>query len=418
MKNFGGIEIIMIAALALMILASTSASNTNRNRNYMNLNKFKIISIIMLMLLTIPSVSAIVTNIIASEDTFSYFQTPDANMGGNKEVSVWNYYGRQSDFAYIKFANISGTGSPNIPSNSNINSATMWLYTRAGESQTITFYTPSASWTESGLSWNNQPSPVTPYASVAQDGSTAHWTSVDVTNIVRKWNDGTITNNGLVALSDGGGASASTDWRSKENITNKPYISVDYTASSQPVTTPSPTTPAPTATSTLTPIPCSTSTSSVNLHGEKTDVIIGENVLLKLSAINIIGNPIMHVQVIIIPPNGWSVTSSEFSKSGAGQYVTMYDLKPVDGSRDIEVNIMPNQIGDNFEVKGRIIYYLGDDLSTKEDCTLNLPIKVRKEPVQIPLSGSADVPAKLPGFGGGIAIIEILFIAIYIRKRF
>lgn len=116
---------------------------------------------------------------------------------------------------------------------------------------------------------------------------------------------------------------------------------------------------------------------SVNLHGEKTDVALGENVLLKLSAVNIIGNPTMHVQVIIIPPNGWSVTSSEFSKSGAGQYTTMYDLKPEDGSRDIEVKIMPNQIGDNFEVKGRIIYYFGDDLTTREDHTLNLPIKVR-----------------------------------------
>ena len=190
------------------------------------------------ILAVVPAAGATVTNITPSEDTFSYIFEPDTNMGGNTEVSVWNYYGRQSDYAYIKFANISGTGSPNIPSNSNINSATMWLYTRAGESQTITFYTPSASWTESSLTWNNQPSPVTPYASVAQDGSTAHWTSVDVTNIVRKWNDGTITNNGLVALSDGGGASASTDWRSKENKTNKPYISVDYTAPPNDITPP------------------------------------------------------------------------------------------------------------------------------------------------------------------------------------
>jgi hypothetical protein len=343
----------------------------------MNLNKFKII-IIMLMLLTIPSVSATVTNIIASEDTFSYFLSPDdANIGGMTDVGVWNYHGRQSQIAYIKFTNISGMGSPNIPSNSNINSATMWLYTRAGESQTITFYTPSVSWTEKSLTWNNQPSSVTPYASEAQDGSTAQWTSVDITNIVRKWNDGTITNNGLVALSNGGGGSASASWNSKENIINKPYISVDYTSPSPPVTTPSPTTPAPTATLTSTLIPSST-TSSVNLHGEKTDVVLGENVLLKLSAINIIGNPIMHVQVIIIPPNGWSVISSEFSKSGAGQYVTMYDLKPEDGSRDIEVKIMPNQIGDNFEVKGRIIYFFGDDISTREDHTLKLPIKVRE----------------------------------------
>jgi hypothetical protein len=151
-------------------------------------------------------------------------------------------------------------------------------------------------------------------------------------------------------------------------------------------------------------------TASVNLHGEKTDVLLGENVLLKLSAINIIGNPIMHVQVIIIPPNGWSVTSSEFSKSGAGQYTTMYDLKPEDGSRDIEVKIMPNQIGDNFEVKGRIIYYFGDDLSTREDHTLNLPIKVRKETTSISDS------EKLPGFEIILAGIGMI-LALSFRRR-
>ncbi|MHC1575090.1 MAG: WD40 repeat domain-containing protein [Candidatus Methanogasteraceae archaeon] len=68
-------------------------------------------------------------------------------------------------------------------------------------------------------------------------------------------------------------------------------------------------------------------TASVNLHGEKTDVVLGEEVLLKLSAVNIIGNPLMHLQVIIIPPSGWSVTSSEFTKSGAGQYTTTYDIE-------------------------------------------------------------------------------------------
>jgi uncharacterized repeat protein (TIGR01451 family) len=151
---------------------------------------------------------------------------------------------------------------------------------------------------------------------------------------------------------------------------------------------------------------------SVNLHGEKTDVVLGENVLLKLSAINIIGNPVMHVQVIIIPPNGWSVTSSEFSKSGAGQYTTMYDLKPEDGSRDIEVKIMPNQIGDNFEVKGRIIYYFGDDLSTREDHTLNLPIKVRAV-----VNTQAPTPhPTTPGFGSVIAFSSVILVW-YLRIR-
>ncbi|MDD5616363.1 MAG: PEGA domain-containing protein [Candidatus Methanoperedens sp.] len=156
---------------------------------------------------------------------------------------------------------------------------------------------------------------------------------------------------------------------------------------------------------------------SVSLYGEKTDVVMGENVLLKLSAINIIGNPIMHVQVIIIPPNGWSVTSSEFSKSGAGQFTTIYDLKPEDGSRDIEVQIMPNQIGDNFEVKGRIVFYFGDDISTKEDIPLNLPIKVRKEPGQTAPAGSADVPVKAPGFDMISEIIGLLLLAIILKGK-
>jgi hypothetical protein len=191
------------------------------------------------MLLTIPSVSATVTNIEASADTTAFRGSTPATqlntiMGNDTNVGVWNYHNdvTQGKFGYIKFANISGIGSPNIPSNSIINSATMWLYTRAGESQTITFYTPSGPWDENTLNWINKPSIVTPYASVAQDGSTEHWTIVDVTNIVRKWNDGTIPNNGLVAVSNGGGGSASSDWNSKENLINKPYISVDYTAPS------------------------------------------------------------------------------------------------------------------------------------------------------------------------------------------
>ncbi len=84
----------------------------------------------------------------------------------------------------------------------------------------------------------------------------------------------------------------------------------------------------------------------------------------------------MAVQVILIPPSGMSVTSSEFTTSGAGQYTTTYKLEPGDG-KDIEVRIKTNQQGD-FNVKGEIIYYYGDDKSTAEEHTLNLPIKVRE----------------------------------------
>ncbi len=91
------------------------------------------------------------------------------------------------------------------------------------------------------------------------------------------------------------------------------------------------------------------SSSAVLLHREKTDVVLGEDILLKLSEVNLINKPPMTVQVILYPPSGMSVTGSDFVKSGAGIYTTTYTLNPGDG-KDIEVHIKSNQVGD-FVVK-------------------------------------------------------------------
>lgn len=149
---------------------------------------------------------------------------------------------------------------------------------------------------------------------------------------------------------------------------------------------------------------------SVSLHGEKTDVVMGEDILLRLSAVNLITKPKMHVQVIIIPPSGMSVTSSEFSKSAAGQFTANYQLEPGDG-KDIEVRIRSNQVGE-FNVNGRIIYYFGDDKDKSEDQTLNLPIKVRKEVA----SGQEPAGKSTPGFEGVIGISGLLFVLVLIKR--
>ncbi|MCZ7382046.1 MAG: PEGA domain-containing protein [Candidatus Methanoperedens sp.] len=177
------------------------------------------------------------------------------------------------------------------------------------------------------------------------------------------------------------------------------YVSATLTSIAKETITPTITTTAPTSTSGQPP-----TNASVNLHGEKTDVVLGEDILLKLSAVNLITKPKMHVQVIIIPPSGMSVASSEFSKSGAGQFTANYELEPGDG-KDIEVRIKSNQVGD-FNVNGRIVYYFGDEKDKSEDYTLNLPIKVR--PAQI-----AQTP--IPGFGVLIGLIG-LFLALILKK--
>jgi|GEM_PF-12565 len=127
----------------------------------------------------------------------------------------------------------------------------------------------------------------------------------------------------------------------------------------------------PAATPTITKIP----SASVELYGEKTDVDLGEDIVLKLSAVNLITKPVMNVQVILIPPSGMSVTSSEFATSTAGQANSKFEVQPGD-QRSIIVTMQTTQIGD-FTVKGRIVYYFGDNTSTAEDHTLELPIKVR-----------------------------------------
>ncbi|CAD7773181.1 MAG: hypothetical protein KBONHNOK_00598 [Candidatus Methanoperedenaceae archaeon GB50] len=167
------------------------------------------------------------------------------------------------------------------------------------------------------------------------------------------------------------------------------------------------------------PTPRGTSTASVHLYGEKTDVVLGEDVLLKLSAVNIIGNPTMHVQVIIIPPSGWSVTSSEFATSGTGQYTTTYDIEPGVG-RDIEVRIRPNQIGDDFEVQGRIIYYFEDDPTKREDHTLTLPIKVRAKAesgVEQTESPPESNGSSTPGFAAVVTVAGVLAVYLWRKRR-
>ena len=174
-------------------------------------------------------------------------------------------------------------------------------------------------------------------------------------------------------------------------------------------------------------LPTAPPNASVKLHGERTDVVIGDNILLKLSAVNLITKPVMHVQVIVIPPSGMSVTSSGFAMSGAGQFTSDYEIEPGVG-RNIEVAIVANQVG-NFTVEGRVVYYFGDDMANAEDYTLELPIRVRSVGEG---SGPSVTPSALttppedqdgtgifglPGFKVVFVMIGLLITVLLLRER-
>lgn len=150
---------------------------------------------------------------------------------------------------------------------------------------------------------------------------------------------------------------------------------------------------------------------SVYLHGEKTIVTVGEDILLSLSAVNMITKPTMRLQLILKVPSGMSVSSAEFIEAGAGMYTATYAVEP-GKERHIGVNIKTNQAGE-FYVEGFICYYFGEDKSNAEYRNVALPVKVKPvstpiERTQTPSSTPTEDPEELKVFASLNPVISVI----------
>lgn len=161
--------------------------------------------------------------------------------------------------------------------------------------------------------------------------------------------------------------------------------------------------------------------SSINFYGEKTDVYLGEEIIVRLSIVNLDSNPKMHAQVIILPSSGMSVTSAEFTKVSAGQFASNYLLEPGDG-RNIEIKLRSNQVGE-FDIKGRVVYYFGDDSENIQDYSLDLPVTVRKPTVLTEVAEKTSQPKGMQGFevillgAGMIAFVTLFSIGVILALK-
>ncbi|MCK4240352.1 MAG: PKD domain-containing protein [Candidatus Atribacteria bacterium] len=186
-------------------------------------------------------------------------------------------------------------------------------------------------------------------------------------------------------------------------LTPTPTQRVTHTGTPETITPPAPTTSKPGGV-------------IVYLHGEKTDVTVREDIVLSLSAVNLITKPTMTLQLILKVPSGMSVTSTEFIESGAGMYTATYTVEP-GKERHIGVNIRTNQVGD-FNVEGNICYYFGGDKSTAEYKNIKLPVKVNPTPTPA-LTGIAPTssPTETPGFELIFAVLGSLAVACFMRQK-
>lgn len=149
-----------------------------------------------------------------------------------------------------------------LPSGATVDNTTLHLYlynTEQAVDTTLICRRVTADWSESGITWNNQPGEDTTSQANSTVSTALNWKEWNVTDIVRNWHSGSWSNYGLKILSSGGAKSHS--FRSREYTSNKPILTINYhlpeptpIPSPTPTLTPTPT-PKPKATPTLTPTP-------------------------------------------------------------------------------------------------------------------------------------------------------------------
>lgn len=151
----------------------------------------------------------------AIADAYVYSNFPYSNFGGDAYLKVGMGAGGERR-SYVQF-DVSA-----IPSGAAIHSATLNLYCTFSN-LTVSVHQVTSSWTEEGITWNNQPSFVSTPTDSTSEGS-GGWCSWDVIRDVQAWVDGAAVNHGFVLMSDG-----QHTFYSRDSIgSKKPVLDITY----------------------------------------------------------------------------------------------------------------------------------------------------------------------------------------------
>jgi hypothetical protein len=153
------------------------------------------------------------------------------------------------------------------------------------------------------------------------------------------------------------------------------------TPSEPPATTTTPTqTSTPTTTPTLTSTPISPTPTQtelqpgqpyVNLYGQKTNVSVGEEIIISLSVVNPITSPgTLLVQLTLKIPSGWSITSSGFGHVVGGMSTNAYEIEQGPNTQAIEVHILANEAYTGNVIGYMDYYFIGEEPKHHTEATL------------------------------------------------
>ena len=164
----------------------------------------------------------------------------------------------------------------------------------------------------------------------------------------------------------------------------------------------------------------------LDLHGQVTDVIVGEEIILYLTIANPITSPgMLSVQLTLQVPSGWSVTAAGFAQGVGGLWTYSYNIEQGAEPRAISLSILANE---PFEgpVRGYVDYcFEGQQAKHREKVTL----QVRAAPARATFASAPIVdssrlvessPSNLrwPIAGTAVVIVlSILGVSVVKRRR-
>ncbi|MDO8691953.1 MAG: DNRLRE domain-containing protein [Dehalococcoidia bacterium] len=173
-----------------------------------------------------PTPTSTTVTLTPSNDSYVDENSPNNNYGADNSLLVASRNSNRNRRSFVQF-NVAGAG---IPSGATVISATLRLYLSSAPNQSRSYdaFRVTATWTESGITWSNQPG-VAASATNTQP-ITAGWVPWDVTTDVQSFVNGASSNYGW-RISDQTESASSTNrqgtFSSKEG-TNAPQLVLVY----------------------------------------------------------------------------------------------------------------------------------------------------------------------------------------------
>ena len=151
-------------------------------------------------------------------------------------------------------------------------------------------------------------------------------------------------------------------------------------------------TPVPTIIPTPEPPICSVGQPCIDLHGERTEVVLGDEnglVTFSLSIRNSLVRPKMIVSLTLQAPSGWSLSGEGFSDECSSQCSTVYRVDRGE-QKFVEFTSRPNQAGD-FRFVGHLEWFFEGGTEPHGE-TKTISVTVKPPPTPTPVPTNTPVP--------------------------